>query len=59
MKCRRCKTAESTGVTIALCDACFDAFEQETKRDDTGTGLAIPTEGELEYINKPWIRRMN
>lgn len=59
MKCRRCKEADSTGIIYTLCEPCFDIFEQDLKRDDTGTGKAIPTDKELEYFNEPFVRRQN
>ena len=59
MKCQRCKTADATGLVFALCDPCFDSFEQDIKRDDTGDGRAVPTSAELEYVNEPFIRRVN
>ena len=59
MKCRRCRIADSTGFVLALCDSCFESFEQDIQRDDTGTGKAIPSNTELEYFNEPFIRRAN
>jgi hypothetical protein len=59
MKCQRCKTADSTGVVIALCDPCFDEFEREIQRNDTGDGRWVPTNTELEYFNEPFVRRAN
>lgn len=29
--CVKCKKRESTGVLIAMCDPCFDAFEAQVK----------------------------
>lgn len=49
--CQMCKIRESTGVIIAMCDECFDAFEKRIEENKNEEGKYVPTAAEVEAIN--------
>ena len=57
--CRRCKVKESVGFVFALCQECFDWWEQHIERTKGAEGRYKPTDLEFEYVNEPFAVRKN